>query len=80
MYTQNNEVLIPLVLALAGEPDTAGYDEEVQFAKLVTEAYDPETQTSIIPASAGKGTNATVCYKGTGNLLNPDSRYPTDDA
>lgn len=81
MDIQNTQNSIPLVLALADEPDVASYDEEVRLAKFVTDAYDPVSQTAIVPAEATRrGTSGTVCYKGTGNLLSPDSRYPTDDA
>lgn len=68
----------PLVLALAEEPDKLGYEETVHLAEQITESYDANTQTATIPAYAG--TNATVCYRGTGSVINPDSAYPTDDA
>ena len=57
----------PLVLALVGEPDRSGYQEEVKLAELITASYDAKSQTSTVPAYAG--TSRTVCYKGTGTLL-----------
>ena len=67
----------PLVLALAGEPDRLAYEEAVHLAGQITESYDAKSQTATIPAYAG--TNATVCYRGTGTVISPDSAYPNDD-
>lgn len=80
MKTQNTQSSIPLALALAELPDIVGYEDAVQIAELISDSYDPVTQTSTIPIHAGKGTSRTVCYKGTGTVIWPDSKYPTDDA
>ncbi len=78
MSVHKFESSTPLVLALADEPDRLGYEETVHLAEIITASYDPMTQTSSVPAYAG--TNPTVCYRGTGNVIFPDSAYPTDDA
>jgi hypothetical protein len=72
------ETSTPLVIALAGEPDRSGHEEAVRLAEEIAASYNPETQMSTVPAYAG--TRGTVCYKGTGTVIWPDSRYPTDDA
>ncbi len=78
MKPQQFESSIPLVLALADEPDRLGYEEAVRLADIAQASYDPVTQTSNIPASAG--TNATVCSKVTGMGVRATTDYPTDDA
>ncbi len=68
---------IPLVLALADEPDFRGYDDAIRLHKLVSDSYDPESQTSLIPAHAG--TSLTYCNSGTGNVFNSDTDQKSDD-
>jgi hypothetical protein len=67
----------PFVLAFLQDPDPCLYSEPLELARKLRIHYDPISQTSLIPATAG--TNATYCGTGTGYLPFPDDDDKRDD-
>ncbi|HZR33802.1 MAG TPA: hypothetical protein VFA75_00400 [Nevskia sp.] len=78
MSFKTMEPATPLILALVEPPGPCDYTAAVGLAEQIGEQYDPITQTSPVPAYAG--TDATVCWAGTGTVIWGDNSYPTDDA
>ena len=77
MTHPRSEPSIPLILALAEDPDTQSYREALQADRLVSASYDAKSQTSVIPAHAG--TYLTYRTTGTGNVFSSDNDQKKDD-
>lgn len=71
------ESSMPLVVALMENPDIREYQDALELDKLAGQSYDPESQTSLIPAHAG--TSLTYRSTGTGNPFRSDSDQKRDD-
>ncbi len=62
---------MPLVLAIADQPDRTGI-ENALLAEPDVESYNPQTQTSTVPTYASNHT-ATYAHTGTGTALCRDT-------
>lgn len=74
---RHREELVPFVLCFQKPQDEAQMVAGIETAKALRAAYNPETQTSEMPAWAG--TSATYCGTGTGYLPFSDNDDKRDD-
>jgi len=67
---------VPFTLSFVERLDQALYDEAIKDSEILTQSYDPETQTSNIPIYAG--TSLTYGASHSGLLSGKDDTKQTD--
>ncbi len=68
--------LVPFTLSFVERLDQALYDEAIKGSEILTQSYDPETQTSNIPIYAG--TSLTYDSTLSGLFLGTDDSEQSD--
>lgn len=68
---------VPFTLSFVERLDQALYDEAIKDSEILTQSYDPKTQTSNIPVSAA-GTSLTYRDTLTGVFSSKDDSKESD--
>jgi len=68
---------VPFTLSFVERLDQALYDEAIKDSEILTQSYDPETQTSNIPVSAA-GTSLSYGNSHSGLLSGKDDTKQVD--
>lgn len=67
---------VPFTLNFVERLDQALYDEAIKDSEILTQSYDPETQTSNIPVYGG--TSLTYSDTTSGNAWSTDDSEQSD--
>ncbi|MEG4504179.1 hypothetical protein QUA81_08660 [Microcoleus sp. F6_B4] len=68
---------VPFTLSFVERLDPALYDRAIQDSEILTQSYDPKTQTSNIPVSAN-GTSLTYSNTNSGIVWSKDDAEQSD--
>ena len=63
-FDETAESNLPFTLSFVERLDQALYDEAIKGSEILTQSYDPETQTSNIPVYAGTSLTYGDTYSG----------------